>query len=262
MTSAVGGYAFGDSAPAARRPGPLADLFEPTTRTFLERSPAGRSAWPSTSAAAPATPPACSPRSWVRDAPSASTSRSRSSPGRGPRPRPGSPSPSTTCGASRSRPAARPACCSAGFCSSHLTDPAAVLAAWATQLAPGGLLLVDEVERIHTADPALRGYLEVAGALLASRGQTLEVGPVLHRLADPPGLARGHDRVASLAPPVAGAAAMFGANLAVWGEQAVHDGVAGRRELDELASHLAVVAGGRRSATFTWELRQLAFQRA
>jgi hypothetical protein len=45
---------------------------------------------------------------------------------------------------------------------------------------------VDEVERIHTADPALRGYLEVAGALLASRGQTLEVGPVLHRLADPP----------------------------------------------------------------------------
>ena len=69
MTSAVGGYAFGDSAPAARRLGPLADLFEPTTRTFLERSPAGRSAWPSTSAAAPATPPACSPRSWVRDAP-------------------------------------------------------------------------------------------------------------------------------------------------------------------------------------------------
>ena len=85
---------------------------------------------------------------------------------------------------------------------------------------------MDEVERIHTADPALRGYLEVAGAPLASRGQTLEVGPVLHRLADPPGLARGHDRVASLAPPVAGAAAMFGANLAVWGEQAVHDGVA------------------------------------
>ena len=53
MTSAVGGYAFGDSAPAARRLGPLADLFEPTTRTFLERSPAGRSAWPSTSAAVP-----------------------------------------------------------------------------------------------------------------------------------------------------------------------------------------------------------------
>jgi SAM-dependent methyltransferase len=56
---------------------------------------------------------------------------------------------------------------------SHLPDPPAVLAAWATQLAPAGLLLVDEVDRIHTADPALRGYLEVAAALLASRGQTL-----------------------------------------------------------------------------------------
>src|SRR4029453_7216253 len=84
---------------------------------------------------------------------------------------------------------------------SHLPDPAAAPAAWATQLAPGGLLLVDEVERIHTADPALRGYLEVAGALLASRGQTLEVGPVLHRLPDPPGLARRHDRIARPGPP-------------------------------------------------------------
>jgi hypothetical protein len=36
---------------------------------------------------------------------------------------------------------------------SHHPDPAAALAAWATQLAPGGLLLVDEVERIHSVDP-------------------------------------------------------------------------------------------------------------
>ena len=33
----MGGYAFGDSAPAARRLGLLADLFEPTTRAFLEQ---------------------------------------------------------------------------------------------------------------------------------------------------------------------------------------------------------------------------------
>ena len=35
MTSAVGGYAFGDSAPAARRLGLLADVFEPPSRAFL-----------------------------------------------------------------------------------------------------------------------------------------------------------------------------------------------------------------------------------
>jgi SAM-dependent methyltransferase len=33
----VGGYAFGDSAPAARRLGMLADLFEPASRPFLAR---------------------------------------------------------------------------------------------------------------------------------------------------------------------------------------------------------------------------------
>jgi trans-aconitate 2-methyltransferase len=31
----VGGYAFGDSAPAARRLGLLADVFEPPSRAFL-----------------------------------------------------------------------------------------------------------------------------------------------------------------------------------------------------------------------------------
>jgi trans-aconitate 2-methyltransferase len=33
----VGGYAFGDSGPAARRLGLLADLFEPPSRAFLAR---------------------------------------------------------------------------------------------------------------------------------------------------------------------------------------------------------------------------------
>ena len=37
MTSAVGGYAFGDSGPAARRLDLLAALFEPTTHAFLTR---------------------------------------------------------------------------------------------------------------------------------------------------------------------------------------------------------------------------------
>ena len=73
------------------------------------------------------------------------------------------------------------------FLLSHLPDPGAALAAWATQLAPGGLLLVEEVERIHTGQPALRSYLETAAALLAARGHTLEVGARLQRLPDPRG---------------------------------------------------------------------------
>jgi trans-aconitate 2-methyltransferase len=262
MTSAVGGYAFGDSAPAARRLGLLANLFEPTTRTFLERF-AGRplglavdlgcGTGHTTRLLASVLGPR---RALGLDQSASFVARAGAAAPAG-----------VTFAVHDVRSVPFPTGGPAGLLFSrlllsHLTDPAAALAAWSTQLAPGGLLLVDEVERIHTADPALGGYLEVAGALLASRGQTLEVGPVLHRLADPPGLARGHDRVATLAPTAAEAAAMFGANLAVWGEQAVHDGVAGRRELDELASQLAVVAGGRRAATITWELRQLAWRRS
>src|SRR4029453_3554256 len=104
--------------------------------------------------------------------------------------RPGSPSPSTTCGPSPSRPAALPACCSAGSCSATSPTRRPPPPPARPRSPPGGVRVVDEVERTHTADPALRGYLEVAGALLASRSQTLEVGPVLHHLPDPPDLAR------------------------------------------------------------------------
>jgi trans-aconitate 2-methyltransferase len=145
---------------------------------------------------------------------------------------------------------------------SHLPDPGAVLAAWATQLAPGGLLLADEVERIHTDLPALRGYLEVAGALLATRGHTLEVGPVLARLPDPPGLVRRDDRIGHLAPPAHRAAAMFALNLAVWGGEAVRAGVATPERLDRLAADLGAVVDGEVQGSIRWELRQLVFQRA
>ena len=144
---------------------------------------------------------------------------------------------------------------------SHLPDPGAVLAAWATQLTPGGLLLADEVERIHTDLPALRGYLEVAAALLATRGHTLEIGPVLARLPDPPGLVRRDDRIGHLAPPAHRAAAMFALNLAVWGGEAVRTGVASADQLDRLATDLAAVADGDVDGSIRWELRQLVLQR-
>jgi trans-aconitate 2-methyltransferase len=144
---------------------------------------------------------------------------------------------------------------------SHLPDPGAVLAAWATQLAPGGLLLADEVDRIHTDLPALRGYLEVAGALLATRGHTLEIGPVLAGLPDPPGLVRRDDRIGHLAPPAHRAAAMFALNLAVWRGEAVRAGVASGDQLDRLATDLAAVADGEVDGSIRWELRQLVLQR-
>ena len=275
----MGGYAFGDSAPAARRLGLLADLFEPTTRAFLEQFAGRPGERPGGPGRRPGGPIAGRPLDLVVDlgCGTGHTTRLLASvlgPGRAlgldqsaafvARAAATAP-PGVEFAVHDVQTVPFPAGGPAGllFCRlllSHLAHPAAALAAWATQLAPGGLLLVDEVERIHTADPALRGYLDTAGALLASRGQTLEVGPVLHRLPDPPGLSRRHDQVATLSPPAADAAAMFAQNLAVWGDQALQDGVTTRRELRRLGADLATVADGDREATISWELRQLAWE--
>ena len=256
----MGGYAFGDSEPAARRLGLLADVFEPPSRAFLSRFAGGPVDL--------AVDLGCGPGHSTRLVASVLGAR-------------------RTLGLDQSASfvamaeAAAPPRASfaihdvtvvpfpagpAGniygrFLLTHLPDPPATLAAWATQLAPGGLLLVDEVERIRTAQPALRGYLDTAAALLASRGHRLEIGAALHRLPDPPGLTRRHDQLAHLAPPADRAAAVFALNLAVWRAQAVRAGVATAEQLDRLATDLTAVADGEVEGSIRWELRQLVLER-
>jgi hypothetical protein len=53
---------------------------------------------------------------------------------------------------------------------------------------------------------------------------------------------------------------MFAQNLAVWGDQAVRDGVVGDRERRRLVEDLELVAAGGRPTSITWELRQLAWE--
>jgi len=258
----VGGYAFGDGPAAARRLELLAELFEPASRSFLERV-AGLARQPGLGVDL-----GCGTGHTTRLVAEVLE-------------------PDRTVGldqseffvavAARGPPGVEFAvhdvtrvpfpCPPADVCYgrlllSHLPDPGAVLAAWATQLAPGGLLLADEVDRIHTDLPALRGYLEVAAALLAARGHTLEIGPVLAGLPDPPGLVRRDDRIGHLAPLAHRAASMFALNLAVWRGEAVRAGVASADQLDRLATGLAAVADGEVDGSIRWELRQLVLQRS
>jgi SAM-dependent methyltransferase len=267
----VGGYAFGDGPAAARRLDLLAELFEPASRPFLERAagPAGPSGGPP----GLAVDLGCGPGHTTRLVaevlrPDRTLGLDQSAffvalaAGGGPA-GPGVP----VVGFAVHDVTRVPFPCPPAdllygrLLLSHLPDPPAVLAAWATQLAPGGLLLADEVERIDTDLAALGGYLEVAAALLATRGHTLEVGRLLARLPHPPGLVRRDDRIGRLSPPASRAAAMFAMNLAVWGGEAVRAGVATGDRLDRLAADLGAVADGEVTGSIRWELRQLVLER-
>lgn len=135
----------------------------------------------------------------------------------------------------------------------HLPDPEAALAAWSGDLRPGGTLLVDEVEAIATEDPVFARYLEVAAQLIAARAGRLYVGAELDA-ARPAGLTRIGSRATELSPPRDRVAELFGLNLGVWRDSP--DVAAAPAELDEVAAALGEPRG-----RITWTMRQIAYRR-
>ena len=102
----------------------------------------------------------------------------------------------------------------------HLPDPAGAVLAWATQLTPGGLVVVDEIEWISTSHPLLRAHLSIADGLVAASGARMCAGPLLGSLKREPALECTLARIREVPVPEPRAAAMFGMNIAAWGEPA------------------------------------------
>lgn len=142
----------------------------------------------------------------------------------------------------------------------HLRDPEGVLARWGTELAPGGLLLVDEVESIATEHPTLREYLGIVEALLAHQGTHLYVGPRLGRVASH-GLAPRASRVHRWPVPTPRAAEMFQLNLAAWRETPFVRERWPAPTIDRLGRELEALAGSDEGAEVVWGLRQIIFTR-
>jgi trans-aconitate 2-methyltransferase len=133
------------------------------------------------------------------------------------------------------------------FLLSHVRRPVETLEAWATQLQPGGTLLVEEVESIASSDIVFAAYLDTVRALLAERGHKLESGGVLAAAA-PAGLRVRASTAVTLAPDPAEVAEMFLLNLRAWRDEPLVP--AG---LDD-----ALVAGAR--GPIEWTLRQIAYE--
>jgi SAM-dependent methyltransferase len=102
------------------------------------------------------------------------------------------------------------------FLLTHLRDPGAVIAKWATQLEPGGLLLLEEPEAIHTVHPVFERYLTIVEAMLASQSNQLYAGRLIANLDSPGGLKRIFNDLRSLPVRNCDAARMFTLNLSTW----------------------------------------------
>lgn len=148
------------------------------------------------------------------------------------------------------------------FLLTHLADPAAAVARWATQLRPGGRMLLEEVDWIRTENGTFRTYLGIVEAMLADRSCTLNVGPVLDGLPTPEGLRRCDSRVGELPVATADAATMFHLNFQTWKDNPfvrTHYSPVLLHQVEDMLHLLA--AGADQQPTIEWGLRQMVYER-
>lgn len=144
----------------------------------------------------------------------------------------------------------------------HLRDPQSLIERWATQLRPGGLLLIEEVEWIRTDQPSLRAYLEILGALLEQQGSRLYIGAQLDAMQPGGGLSRRMSWVSILPVSTAQAATMFSLNIVSWKDQPFiqqHYGANFIKQLEDALQKLAKTSTSR--GEVRWGVRQLAYER-
>lgn len=252
------GYAFGDSERAARRLALVAEAFAEPTRAFLREAGAAGCAL--------AVDLGCGPGHTTRllaemlggarvvgmDASQAYIAQARSA----------VPGCEFLCHDALDLPwpTDPPDLVYARFLLSHVSEPEAAVSRFASQLRPGGRLLLDEVEAIHTTDPVFRRYLGYVERVLAARGHCLFVGPRLASLAGV-GVLTSEVRRHEVAPPRA--AALFALNWATLRERSEDLSRAGSdaSECDTLARQLASLRrGAARAGRITWELRQVTIE--
>ena len=144
----------------------------------------------------------------------------------------------------------------------HLREPEAAIALWTEQLLPGGILLIEEVERIDTDIPALVTYLDLQQAMLAQQSNELYIGPRLDALTASGKLHRRSSNVRTLQVPADRAATMFHMNLSVWRHNDFARQTYAPTTLDALEQDLHAIAQGHTDdPPVEWRLRQIVIKR-
>ena len=158
-----------------------------------------------------------------------------------------------------------PGSCDVLYCRlllAHLGEVARLLAKWSTQLEPGGLMLVEEVETIRSASDVFATYIEIVEAMLADQGSRLRVGGILEQRGDLNGLRKHRSELVDVALTAAQAARLFHMNIQTWKHNEFvrasysADLLAGLgRDLHELTASVSDEVG------IVWGLRQIVYRR-
>jgi SAM-dependent methyltransferase len=148
------------------------------------------------------------------------------------------------------------------FLMTHLQDPLGVISSWATQLVPQGLLLLEEVEWIHTHNEVFALYLNIVDAMLERRNTELYVGRTLDRFKSSELLKRRASEVMRLRVTTRRAAAMFYLNIQTWKYQPFIKQNYPAAVIEELQRDLEKLAGkSGDEISIEWGLRQIVFER-
>jgi trans-aconitate 2-methyltransferase len=130
----------------------------------------------------------------------------------------------------------------------HLPDPLGVVEGWRSQLRPGGVVVLDEVEAMDVPPGVLADYEALVVAVVASGGGAMYAGPLIEPLGG---------RCVEIVVDGAVAARMYGLNLVTWRGDALARGLATAAELDRVAAGLDDLARRPGTTAVRWVMRQV-----
>ena len=144
----------------------------------------------------------------------------------------------------------------------HLRDPELVVAKWATQLEPNGLLLLEETENIRTVHPVFGRYLAIVEAMLASQSNRLYAGHLVACLDSPGGLKATFSELGSVPVRNCDAARMFVLNLNSWKQSEFLRTNYSPDLIVKLENDLTEIAANESSVReIEWNMRQAAWRK-
>ena len=147
------------------------------------------------------------------------------------------------------------------FLLTHQSEPERLIAKWATQLCPGGRVLLEEVDSINIKVAVFAEYIEIVKAMLADSGHDLYVGPRLDATPAPDGFVRRSSQVARVAVTNDLAAKMFSMNIQTWKHNAFVQQNYSPASIRKLEQNLTDLAKKPTNETgIEWRLRQLVYE--